>query len=110
MKDWAFFDTTSLTSYEITSDVAKDWVGTVNLSVIAEAADLSNEYSGPKLTSSESASVSFTYRKPLAPFDGFTDPELIVLSTKIKAIHMTEMQNRINEILIFEGKQPYTFT
>ena len=49
-------------------------------------------------------------RKDMAPFKGFTDHELITLSTKIKAIHMTEMQNRINEILIFEGKQPYAFT
>jgi hypothetical protein len=43
-------------------------------------------------------------RKDMTPFEGFTDSELTALSTKIKAIHMTEMQNRINEILIFEGK------
>ena len=53
---------------------------------------------------------SNSLRKDMAPFEGFTDPELTALSTKIKAIHMTEMQNRINEILIFEGKQPYSFT
>lgn len=53
---------------------------------------------------------SNTLRKDMTPFEGFTDNELTALSTKIKAIHMTEMQNRINEILIFEGKQPYTFT
>lgn len=110
LKDGTFLGTTSSTSYEITSDVAKNWIGTVALSVIAEATDLSNEYSGSKLTSSESASVSFTYREPLAPFDGFTDPELTALSTKIKAVHMTEMQNRINDLLLFDGKESFLFT
>lgn len=110
LRDGASLGTTSSTSYEITSDVAKNWIETVNLSVIAEATDLSNEYSGSKLTSSESASVSFTYREPLVPFDGFTDPELTALSTKIKAIHMTEMQDRINDLLLFDGKEPFLFT
>lgn len=49
-------------------------------------------------------------RKDMAPFEGFTDPEPIALSTKIKAIHMTEMQNRINELLLFNGKESFSFT
>lgn len=49
-------------------------------------------------------------RKDMAPFEGFTDPELTALSTKIKAIHMTEMQNRINDLLLFNGKEAYSFT
>lgn len=49
-------------------------------------------------------------RKDMAPFEGFTDSELTALSTKIKAIHMTEMQNRINDLLLFNGKEAYSFT
>lgn len=49
-------------------------------------------------------------RKDMAPFEGFTDPELTALSTKIKAIHITEMQNRINDLLLFNGKEAYSFT
>lgn len=49
-------------------------------------------------------------RKDMAPFKGFTDDPLIKNKTKIKAIHMTEIQNRINDLLLFNGKEVYSFT
>ena len=49
-------------------------------------------------------------RKDMAPFEGFTDSELYPRTTKIKAIHMTEMQDRINNLLVFNGKEIYPFS
>lgn len=41
---------------------------------------------------------------------GFTDPTLTVESTKIKAVHMTELQSQINALLSYYGKSTSTFT
>ena len=53
---------------------------------------------------------SNSLRKDVAPFEGFTDPSLVQFGTKIKASHMTEMQNRINDLLLFDGKEAVSFT
>ena len=49
-------------------------------------------------------------RKGMPVFEGFTDPELVQSGTKIKACHMTEMQERINNLLLFDGKEAVSFT
>ena len=49
-------------------------------------------------------------RKDMAPFEGFTDSDIVAQSTKIKAIHMAEMQNRINDLLLFNGQETFSFS
>ena len=45
-----------------------------------------------------------------SPFNDFADSELIQKVSKIKASHMTELQHKINNLLILEGKQTMSFT
>ena len=40
----------------------------------------------------------------------FTDPTLTMESTPIKAVHMTELQNQVKELLSYYGKSASTFT
>lgn len=51
-----------------------------------------------------------TLRRNHAPFDAWTDPTLTVGTTKIKAVHMTELQERVNTLRTFYGLSKYSFT
>ena len=53
---------------------------------------------------------SNSLRKDMTLFAGFSEPNLISKETKIKASHLTEMQTRINELLLFNKKEPIEFT
>ena len=53
---------------------------------------------------------SNTVRRDHAPLTGFTDSTLTAGSTLIKAIHMTELQNRVNTLRTFYGLSAYGFT
>ena len=49
-------------------------------------------------------------RRDHAGFGAFTDPTLTVGTTKIKAVHMTELQDRVNTLRTFYGLSKYSFT
>lgn len=53
---------------------------------------------------------SNTVRRDHAALDGFTDPTLTARSTPIKAIHMTELQERVNTLRTFYGLSAYGFS
>ena len=63
----------------------------------------SSYYSGWKTSSN-------TVRRDHAALDNFTDSTLVAGSTPIKAIHMTELQNRVNTLRTFYGLSAYGFT
>lgn len=51
-----------------------------------------------------------TLRRDHAPLAAFTDPSLTAGSTSIKAIHMTELHDRVNTLRVFYGLGNYSFT
>lgn len=51
-----------------------------------------------------------TLRRDHAALAGFTDSTLTAGTTPIKAIHMTELQNRVNTLRTFYGLSTYGFT
>lgn len=51
-----------------------------------------------------------TLRRNHAPFGAWTDPTLTAGSTKVKAVHLSEMQTRVNTLLAFYGKSTRSFT
>lgn len=53
---------------------------------------------------------SNTLRSEHAGFDEFTDPVLVSNQTPVKAVHMTEMQERVNSLLEYYGYDRVTFT
>ena len=53
---------------------------------------------------------SNTVRRDHAALAGFTDPTLTAGSSPIKALHMTEMQDRVNTLRTFYGLSAYGFS
>lgn len=51
-----------------------------------------------------------TVRRKWAPFGAWTDPTLVARSSMIRAVHITEMQARVNTIRTFYGLAAYSFT
>lgn len=51
-----------------------------------------------------------TLRRKWNAFPTWTDPTLVAKSSHIRAVHMTEMQERINFIRTFFGASAYSFT
>jgi len=64
-----------------------------------------NYYSGDEWRDSENL-----LRRVHESFGPWTDTALIQNETKIKAIHITEMQERVNTLLSFYGKSAASFT
>lgn len=63
----------------------------------------SSYYSGWKTSSN-------TLRRDHAPLEGFTDATLTAGTTPIKAIHMQELQTRVNTLRTFYGLSTFAFT
>lgn len=55
-------------------------------------------------------STASPVRSITAQVSNFTDPTLIAQSTPIKAIHMTELQQRVNGLRDYFNLSPYSFT
>ena len=51
-----------------------------------------------------------TLRRDHAPLSGFTDSTLTAGETKVKALHMTELQDRVNTLRAFYGLAAYSFS
>ena len=51
-----------------------------------------------------------TLRRDHDILDGFTDDPLIVNTSPVKALHMQELQSRVNTLRIFYGLNAYSFT
>lgn len=66
----------------------------------------SSYYSGWK----ESSDPGKTVRRKWAPFGSYTDATLTAKSTKIRAVHLTELQERVNVIRPYYGLGAYSFT
>lgn len=51
-----------------------------------------------------------TLRRDHAPLEGFTDSPLVAGTTPVKALHMLELQSRVNTLRAFYGLSAYAFS
>ena len=65
---------------------------------------------GANYYSDDYTESSNTLKKDVIAFENFTDENLLPGYTKPKAIHITELQTLINELLQFKNKQRYNFS
>jgi len=72
-------------------------------SVIVNGSAGEDYYSGREISTN-------TLRRNHAPLSSFTDEELISGTTHVKAVHMTELHDRINSLLEYYGLSKVTFS
>ena len=65
---------------------------------------------GANYYSDDYTESSNTLKKDVIAFENFTDESLLPGYTKPKAIHITELQTLINELLQFKNKRSYNFS
>ena len=99
---WSAFETTSGTSLSVSPPATAGHYYQYRVRAQGTAGEA--YYSGWKESTN-------TLRKAHKTIPAFTDPTLIVGQTDVKAIHITELQNVLNDILLpFMGTSKATFT
>ena len=99
---WSAFETTSGTSLSVSPPATAGHY--YQYRVRAQGTAGETYYSGWKESTN-------TLRKAHKTIPAFTDPTLIIGQTDVKAVHITELQNVLNDILLpFMGMSKVTFT